>query len=355
MAKSKQYWTLGHYSRGSGQFTLEGRFETAHDACASVGMKAWMYDPKTDTYIPFKDDGKNVRAECGVSNTNLINTYQVAFRVVIPEIVLSTKTKLPKPSETRKVIGVGEEITVFSNTPVSWEISSDLVRIVNQSRQSVTFVALDKAGSVSVTAKNEEYQKTVSIRIVQPTSIKYIQAYRGSQPRIHHPKNGYQLGVGLWAVVQPETANFHNIVLREIDSAATNTGIFNDGQTHCHIAGKQEPNTPCKGVSQILRISDGKEILNACIPADFDIAGGGENDANKIKQLPARSTATFIIPLQWKLASDSTAQWHDFPKPVKQTLVLLKNGNITVTKGNFSKTMTLADDFNDETVLNKEP
>ena len=353
MAKSKQYWTLGHYSRGSGQFTHEGRFETAHDACASVGMKAWMYDPKTDTYIPFKDDGKNVRAECGVSNTNLINTYQVAFRVVIPEIVLSTKTKLPKPSETRKVIGVGEEITVFSNTPVSWEISSDLIRIVNQSRQSVTFVALDKAGSVSVTAKNEEYQKTVSIRIVQPTGIKYIQAYRGSQPRIYHPKNGYELGVGVKMVVQPETVNFHNIVLREIDSAATNTGILDDGYTYCHIEeGKKPLGYLCNGQSKIASISNGAEILNASV--HFDAFGGGEDDTDKIKQLPARSTSTFIIPVQWKLATNSMAQWHDFPKPIKQTLVLLKNGNMTVTKGNFSKTLTLSDDFNDRTVLNQE-
>ncbi|MFD1245542.1 hypothetical protein ACFQ3H_10300, partial [Paralysiella testudinis] len=109
-------WSLGYYSRGSGQFTYNGAYDTAEQACAAAGMKAWSYDATTNSYIPYNTKYDCCRAECAVSNNRYLieNTYTVAFRSKPLELSSHTEAILPI-NRDRKVIGVGENVTITAN------------------------------------------------------------------------------------------------------------------------------------------------------------------------------------------------------------------------------------------------
>ncbi len=55
------------------------------------------------------------------------------------------------------------------------------------------------------------------------------------------------------------------------------------------------------------------------------------------------------IELQWRLVSGNN--WKKFPLPVKQILILYKNGDMTVGKGNFNLTINKIDSYEDKSFI----
>lgn len=61
------------------------------------------------------------------------------------------------------------------------------------------------------------------------------------------------------------------------------------------------------------------------------------------KNLPASSAMHLDIPVRWKLSSSNA--WKTMSTKVKQSILLLKNGKMTIRKGNFSKVFKRGDSF----------
>ena len=50
-----------------------------------------------------------------------------------------------------------------------------------------------------------------------------------------------------------------------------------------------------------------------------------------------------MVHLRWKLSNSNA--WKTMSKKVKQSIILLKNGTMTIKKGNFSKVFKQTDSF----------
>lgn len=264
------------------------------------------------------------------------------------ELTSETVFTLPK-NRQRKVIGVGESVVITSNIPVSWEISRGLVIIDLQDNQKLIITALNKAGSVTITAKTDYDRVSIVFSIIEPSDISYSQQYywMTTEPMQYHPKNGYQAVVGLRAILQPMTVNFGNLSVQEVDVQSVNTGIFNDGKVYCHNAVARKGK--CVVNKKFIDVSTMAGIYN--LIGTHDVVGGGEDNPKKIENLPASSTMNLDIPIKWKVVGSSSVK--TMPKKIKQSVILLKNGTITVRKGNFSKTFKKTDSFENNRFFSK--
>ena len=127
-------WTLGHYQMLRGEFANHtGSYNTPDEACASVGMKAWSYDPKLNKYVPYDPKYGCCRAECG--KTSSIGTiYKAAFRQKLALTCTSGgkefKQTQPADSLIKVAARAGREIGVSANQPVVWKVTkgSELLR-----------------------------------------------------------------------------------------------------------------------------------------------------------------------------------------------------------------------------------
>ena len=206
---------------------------------------------------------------------------------VYEKIELTSETIFTLPANRKRTtIGVGESVVIKSNVPVEWEISKGLVSVGVQEGQKLQITALDKVGSVTITAKNKYDKATIIFSIIEPNGISYAQQVYAntSEPMIYHPKNGCVAVVGLRVTLLPTTVNFGNLLFQEVDVASIDSGIFNDGKLHCHngapINGKCSTHT-------VTSINTFNGMHN--LAGTHDVVGGGEDDPNKLKNLPASS------------------------------------------------------------------
>ena len=84
------YWQKGHIWRISGYLDVSGKFDTPEAVAESVGRKLWVYDSKTQEYVPYnarRDKDLN-RIECANSAYEASETYFIALRRP-PELVLT--------------------------------------------------------------------------------------------------------------------------------------------------------------------------------------------------------------------------------------------------------------------------
>lgn len=155
------------------------------------------------------------------------------------ELTSETAAKLPK-NRNRTTIGVGEAVTVRSNIPVLWEIQSNLVNPSSVKSKTpsneISFSALDKAGSVTVRAKTQHDQKSITFSIIEPVSLSYSLARNeDNSPMIFHEKGAYIAIIGLVITVHPKTVNFYKVVFRESNEPSKDSGVFLEkGKIHCH-------------------------------------------------------------------------------------------------------------------------
>lgn len=267
------------------------------------------------------------------------------------EIFSLTKATLPS-NWKRTTIGVGETVSITANQAVKWEVNSDLVTKVRETSTSLVITAKDTAGSVTVIAKTECDEKRITFKILEPIGVEYqldtVIVNGKSIPRIYHPRGGYELGVGLKITLLPKEVNFENVFFFEMDSASVDSGVFNDGKVHCHIErGSFLPGYKCPKV-HVVNVHNGNNGEHN-IAGEFDQVGGGENDPNKIKNLPEISAMHTDIELGWSLVQKLEGM-KKLPQ-VKQSVILYRDGRMTVSKGNFSKTVRRNDSFEDPSVI----
>ena len=170
-------WTLGNYSRWAGNFTYSGIFDSPQQACASVGMKAWSYDPQLKKYVPYDPKFGCCRVECATENNSysIENTYHVAFRPKIEFTGASgTKTFKPaNPSDNLIKISVvrGQKITVSANQPVTWKAVKGAALMGNllTTGNVLSFLPLDLQGSIELRASSVCENRTLVLQL-QPAN-----------------------------------------------------------------------------------------------------------------------------------------------------------------------------------------
>lgn len=263
-----------------------------------------------------------------------------------PKIKLTSETVLTLPANRkRKAIGVGESVIITSNIDVDWQVSNNLIIIDSSDSRQLEITALDNAGIVTITAQNKNNTKQTAnmvFSIVQPTDVSYSQQFypNTKEPMLYHPKNGYEGGVGIKITLLPTTVNFGNLNFGEVDSAGVMSGVFDDGKIHCHSKRPADANGQCTFHTDV---PVAEQLNKHNIAGTYDAVGGGEDDPKVISNLPAISSMKLEITLRWRLRSSN--KWWHMPNKVKQSLTLFKNGNIKITKGNFSKIFQKTDDF----------
>ena len=235
------------------------------------------------------------------------------------ELTSETAAKLPK-NRNRTTIGVGEAVTVRSNIPVLWEIQSNLVNPSSVKSKTpsneISFSALDKAGSVTVRAKTQHDQKSITFSIIEPVSLSYSLARNeDNSPMIFHEKEAYIAIIGLVTTVHPKTVNFYKVVFRESNEPSKDSGVFLEkGKIHCHATKEtRKAGTKCPRAGTI-PVKDKGEEYN--ILSDYDVVGGGENDPKKITRLPSESCMQTDIDIFWGLENLLPRNWQK--KSIKQ-------------------------------------
>lgn len=235
------------------------------------------------------------------------------------ELTSETAAKLPK-NRNRTTIGVGEAVTVRSNIPVLWEIQSNLVNPSSVKSKTpsneISFSALDKAGSVTVRAKTQHDQKSITFSIIEPVSLSYSLARNeDNSPMIFHEKEAYIAIIGLVTTVHPKTVNFYKVVFRESNEPSKDSGVFLEkGKIHCHATKEtRKAGTKCPRAGTI-PVKDKGEEYN--ILSDYDVVGGGENDPKKITRLPSESSMKTDIDIFWGMENLLPRNWQK--KSIKQ-------------------------------------
>lgn len=235
------------------------------------------------------------------------------------ELTSETAAKLPK-NRNRTTIGVGEAVTVRSNIPVLWEIQSNLVNPSSVKSKTpsneISFSALDKAGSVTVRAKTQHDQKSITFSIIEPVSLSYSLARNeDNSPMIFHEKEAYIAIIGLVTTVHPKTVNFYKVVFRESNEPSKDSGVFLEkGKIHCHATKEtRKAGTKCPRAGTI-PVKDKGEEYN--ILSDYDVVGGGENDPKKITRLPSENSMKTDIDIFWGLENLLPRNWQK--KSIKQ-------------------------------------
>ncbi|OSI10561.1 hypothetical protein BWD07_10460 [Neisseria canis] len=214
------------------------------------------------------------------------------------ELSSETTATLPK-NRTRTTIGVGEEVTIYSNTPVKWQVNTSLINssVPQGLSNRFTFTALDKAGSVTITAKHDYDEESITFSIIEPKEVKFKLAKKV------HIKDVMGTGFTADMFILPNTVNFSAIQFRELESYARGSGILSDATGQPHGDYKD-------GGSKWLECfySNGKpNYLNGT-----DLAYGGRNDYPVPLPLPESGNVTFFIYYEWKLGKHGRPKKNKF-------------------------------------------
>ena len=283
---------------------------------------------------------------------SIISGYDYYYEMVDyeeGEIELTTETEntLPAP-RSRKSIGVGEVVKITANVGVNWKVDTKLVSIVKRTAKELTIQARDKAGICTIDAsykkKRKTFKNSVKFSIVEPKGVRYSQARyedfgisNKTGLMLYHPQNGYLGLVGLNIQLLPKSVNFNKVLIAEENTRSVNTGIW-VGQEHCHCG---ECSTSSCGV---FHVTDKNNQVN--MVAGYDRAGGGDNDPNL--NVGNGGSIKNIIPIKWSM--DKSKDWKTVCE-VTQNVVLSANGNLTLSKGNYTRTFAKSDNYPDDTFI----
>lgn len=234
------------------------------------------------------------------------------------ELTSLTKATLPT-NRNRTTIGVGEEVTITSNTPVFWEIDSNFLKADNiqksQPSTKLTITTLDRAGSISIKAKHQYDEKTITFTIITPRDLFFDDALD------LHIQDVLDSGFIANTYLQPNTVNFYALEVRELESFARGTGILSDakGKPHGHYT---------NGGSEWISAEKYTEGKGNFI--GIDTVYGGRDDYPIPLPLPEGGQIVFFINYQWRLKQ--TQKFHKIPKTVIQTTTIQTNGYVTTRK-----------------------
>src|SRR5579862_4029169 len=138
--------------------------------------------------------------------------------------ITSQTTVTSPPNRARTTIGIGEDVDLtVSPGPGTWSILSGGGSLASTSGTTVTYTAPDRAATVVVQATGSGCTCTITLKVIEPTSLLF-QKDSNFKHTNGRPDCGYLAKV----FVQPDTVSFHNIEIRELNSAATTLSGFYD-------------------------------------------------------------------------------------------------------------------------------
>lgn len=359
-------WTLGNLHRSKGEFEYTGEYDSPIEACAQKNMDCWVYDTKRGEHIRYDPIAHhNVTCvECSHTSGGAYNTYYKAFRKPeSPKLELTSQTVFALPANRdRTTISVGESVVINANIPVKWQLQG-VGNIDAYSQTSLRFTAFDNAGSVTITAtavyENKQYTKNLTFTVIEPDGIQYEQGFHianPDKPLLYHPAGGISAVVGLWLRVLPLSVNFGNLELKEEDSAGMDTGLLGEGgPVRCHI--NQAPVAglcPADTAQPYIPVVNRGDKHNFLGANAWDTVGFYAPVAyhQVAKNLHPTNVNSFDITVRWRLRG--AASYKIFPQKVSQVFILYKNGNISVSKGNFQRSFNLNDSFEDGSFITKK-
>ena len=240
--------------------------------------------------------------------------------------VLTSETD-EEPNKSRKTIGVGEGITIKSDRPVTWSVSSNLVTISKQNDRFVHFFAKDQAGSVKIeaTAKTGGEKNSMQISVIQPSGLKI------EKLALMHIHGLLDAGFKSKYYLLPTQVNFKHVQIREVDSKAQATGSWSyaKGQLHGRYpngrdSGWVESDGYKAGMGTGIDATDlAYQVLSRFCP--FNIQEGN---------------IYYDIPIEWKLNGQQSV--HQLVI-LRQSGEISKSGHVTVKKGNETVTFHYLD------------
>jgi hypothetical protein len=240
---------------------------------------------------------------------------------------ITSQTKATSPANrARTTIGIGEDVDLtVSPGPATWDITAGSGAISPTSGTTITFTAPERASTVTIQATGPGCTCTITFQVIEPTGLLFEKA-----SNFRHTNGSPDCGYLAQVYVQPDTVSFHNIEIREQNSAATLTGYYDipawhgithqpAGQTHSDwltigqpVAGKGSP-----GVGWQDQIYSGNP-------------GGAVRDG------------TMTFPITWEYHVGSGAE-KAFPSFTQVAHVDGATGTCTMSKDGESKTRVPAD------------
>jgi hypothetical protein len=133
------------------------------------------------------------------------------------------------PNRGRTKVGVGEEVLLtISPGPATWSASGG-GSISPTSGTSVTYVAGERAGSVTVTAQGSGCSCSITLTVVEPSGMKMVR-----ESNVRHEQGAPDCGFLARPYLPPDDVSFTSVEVREKNSKATASGYYApfNGITH---------------------------------------------------------------------------------------------------------------------------
>jgi hypothetical protein len=136
--------------------------------------------------------------------------------------ITSQTTVTSPPNRARTTIGIGEDVDLtVTPGPGTWNIVSGGGSLASTSGTTVTYTAPDRVATVTIQATGSGCTCSITLNVIEPTGLLF-QKDSNFKHTAGRPDCGYLAKV----FVQPDTVSFHNIEIRELNSAATLTGYY---------------------------------------------------------------------------------------------------------------------------------
>lgn len=248
----------------------------------------------------------------------------------IGSCTLTSQTYAASPANrARTKIGVGEEVTLTYSPGVGdikWSATGGTLS--PKSGASVTFTAEDTAGKVTITATGSLGSASITFTVVIPAELTMMR--KPDSPLLHG--EGY-LNCGFTGkpLIHPNDVNFYRVEIRELDSRAITSGVYNDSEGAFHGGESYRRNG---GASSWLPLSSHNDTDGTGGVAEDTIYAGYPSRYSS-KPAPPYEPGTLTFPITWQWRVIGMKEIHYFPQ-LLHSQVLDQNGLVTISKGGYT-------------------
>jgi outer membrane protein OmpA-like peptidoglycan-associated protein len=240
---------------------------------------------------------------------------------------LTVATQPANRARTR--IGVGEEVDLtIKPGPATWKITSGGGKLspVSGVHSTVTFLAGDRADTVTITAKGTACTASITFIVLEPS-----EARRRQRPgtNLKHTKDRPSIGIKTDLYLFPDDVCFYNVEYRELDATAVTTGVYD----HAPLRGAgHSPNPDPIGFTMTVVHGLGTKI---------DSGGDEAFSGDPGTPVPfAPGSISFAIPYVFSVDGGTEKQFDT----VHQVHTLESDGvTLTVTKAGAKGTLQVSD------------
>ena len=309
--------------------------EQAADVSRSINARAFTLGNNiafgSGEYQPESSKGKRLLGHelTHVLQQNGTTTAQTKIqRVPAGSGTITSETVAISPgARTRTTIGVGEEVTLTHSAGVAlWTASGGTLS--STSGTSVTLTAPDTAQTVTVRAGGSGVA-TKDFTVIAPNNVNMD---RESGTGIKHTANIPNIGIKTRPFLSPDTVNFYNAIIHEIDlpGVPTTPGVYscNPFSTgHCGGPCGDAPATNTVVASKGTKINGVDTVYSGYCPAQAAPFTPG--------------SLTLSIPWEYKIGAgsyhrfDTVTQYHALLADTNATLIASKAGASGMTWVNF--------------------